>query len=158
MGVTTDRLLDEIERTYRQRYAHFRRVAQAITRDDELARDAVQEGFAGAIRGRRGFRGEAPLDAWLWRAVVNAALRLRRPSESELPDDLESPLLDEVPGDVELDLAPLTERQKLVLFLRYYADLDERTIGRTLGIERGTVSATVHTALATLRRSLEVSR
>ena len=57
---------------------------------------------------------------------------------------------------VELD--DLSERQRLVVFLRYYADLDERTIGEILGVKRGTVSATrLHAALTTLRQNLEVA-
>jgi RNA polymerase sigma factor (sigma-70 family) len=58
----------------------------------------------------------------------------------------------------DVDLAQLTPRQRVVVFLRYYADLDERTIGLILGIERGTVSATLHTALRALRKNLEVSQ
>jgi RNA polymerase sigma-70 factor (ECF subfamily) len=56
-----------------------------------------------------------------------------------------------------VELGDLSERQRLVVFLRYYADLDERTIGEILGIKRGTVSATLHTALKTLRHDLEVA-
>ena len=42
----------------------------------------------------------------------------------------------------------------MVVFLRYFADLDYRSIARALDIEVGTVSATLHAAHATLRRSL----
>ena len=152
-----DLLLAEIETLYRTRFDHFFRVARAILRDSDLAWDAVQEGFAGALRGRRGFRGDAPLEAWVWRSVVNAALRLRRPATERLPDGFEQAAAPDH-DLVDVDLARLTERQRLVLFLRYYADLDERSIGRILEIERGTVSATLHAAMTALRRDLEVSR
>jgi RNA polymerase sigma factor (sigma-70 family) len=53
----------------------------------------------------------------------------------------------------------LPERQRLALFLRYYADLDYRTIADTLGIRPGTVAATLNAAHATLRSTLsEVPR
>ena len=53
----------------------------------------------------------------------------------------------------------LPERQRLVLFLRYYADLPYEAIGRVLGIERGTVAATLHAAHASLRQAMkEVAR
>ena len=65
--------LEEIERVYRQRLPEFRRVAAAILGNREAARDAVQEGFAIAVRKRETFRGEGPVEAWLWRVSVNAA-------------------------------------------------------------------------------------
>src|SRR5215218_11518487 len=68
-----DQLLDEIEDVYRRRHQAFFRVARAITGDAEDAAEAVHDGFADAIRSRRTFRGDGPLEAWLWRAVVNAA-------------------------------------------------------------------------------------
>ena len=44
-------------------------------------------------------------------------------------------------------LASLLERQRLALFLRYYADLDYAGIAEALGISRGRlVSATLHAA------------
>jgi RNA polymerase sigma-70 factor (ECF subfamily) len=51
-------------------------------------------------------------------------------------------------------VAALPERQRLVLFLRHYADLDYREIARILGVKTGTVSASLHAAHATLRRTL----
>ena len=56
-------------------------------------------------------------------------------------------------------MAALPERQRLMLFLRYYVDLDYRRIAQILRVEVGTVSATLHAAHASLRRALnEVSR
>ena len=49
----------------------------------------------------------------------------------------------------------LPERQRLVVFLRYYADLDYRTIGQAAGIASGTVAATLSAAHASLRLDLE---
>jgi DNA-directed RNA polymerase specialized sigma24 family protein len=50
----------------------------------------------------------------------------------------------------------LPERQRLVLFLRYYADLDYHTIATALEIADGTVAATLNAAHTTLRKQLEV--
>jgi len=47
--------LEAIEAVYRTRAADFFRFALAKTGDPERARDAVQEGFARAIRGRATF-------------------------------------------------------------------------------------------------------
>ncbi|MEP6812328.1 MAG: sigma factor-like helix-turn-helix DNA-binding protein [Actinomycetota bacterium] len=48
-------------------------------------------------------------------------------------------------------LAALPERQRLCVFLRYFADLEYLEIAAALGIEVGTVSATLHAAHVALR-------
>ena len=150
--------LAEIESLYRVRFPHFKRVATAIVGDAELAAEAVHDGFADAIRGRAGFRREGSLEAWVWRAVVNAALRARaRSSELELQESYFSQNGHEERDSLALRaaIAELPERQRLVLFLRYYADLDYRGIATAINVRPGTVSATLHTAHTTLRRVLE---
>ncbi|MFL5959142.1 MAG: RNA polymerase sigma factor [Gaiellaceae bacterium] len=68
----------ELEDLYRGRYRHFLRVATAIVGDETSGHDAVQDGFAHALREQESFRSEGPLEAWVWRTVVNAALAARR--------------------------------------------------------------------------------
>jgi RNA polymerase sigma-70 factor, ECF subfamily len=149
----TDARLAALETLYRRRFPVFLRVAIAVLRDEDRARDAVQDGFASAIRDRTRFRGEGPLEAWVWRMVVNAALRMKRP---ERPVPGEHALNGSAPEvDVRSPIAALPERQRLVLFLRYYADLDYRAIAEVLAISPGTVGATLHAAHATLRQKLE---
>ena len=155
-----DRLLAEIEGVYRARFRHFLRVALAITGDYDEALEAVQEGFGHAIRMRAGFRNEGPLEAWLWRAVVNAsrdARRVRRDEHRLMPDAAarRSNGRAEPSHELRAAIAALPERQRLVLFLRYYADLDYRAIAATLDIRVGTVSATLNAAHGALRRTLQ---
>jgi RNA polymerase sigma-70 factor (ECF subfamily) len=133
-------------------------VAEAVCGDVDLARDAVQEAFANALRSRRAFRGDGSLEAWVWRMVVNAARKAR----SRRGDELPSPVIDvgvspSPNGDNGVGglLAALTVRQREVVFLRYYADLDYTAIGDVLGIAPGTVGATLNAARASLRRALE---
>ncbi len=152
--------LEEIERVYRQRLPEFRRVAAAILGNREAARDAVQEGFAIAVRKRRTFRSEGPVEAWLWRVVVNAAREHgRRRYEEPHPDEARASANgahdDETEAHVRVALSLLPERQRLALFLRYYADLDYRTIANTLDIAVGTVGVTLSTGHANLRQLLE---
>jgi RNA polymerase sigma factor (sigma-70 family) len=165
-GVTeakADERLNEIEMLYRNRFQHFLRVALAITGDYECALDAVQEGFGNAIRSRGRYRGEAPLEAWVWRAVVNASrdtARVRR-SHDAVSDDLVATSNGHAPStsaDLRAALASLSERQRLMLFLRHYADLDYRSIAAALGVSGGTVSATLSQAHARLRFVLEEVR
>ena len=147
--------LAEIEALYRREFTRFLRVATAVTGDEEHALDAVQEAFASAIRHRRSFRGEGPLAAWVWKAVVNAA-RKGRGTPRPLALAAEPAVNGSEPPELGSAIARLPERQRLVLFLRYYADLDYRTIADALGVATGTVGATLNAAHAALRQ--EVSR
>jgi RNA polymerase sigma factor (sigma-70 family) len=151
--------LHEIERVYRERFDELRRVAAAISGDGEAAFEIVQDAFASVVERRRSFASRGPVDAWIWRAVVNTALNRRRRDrrETALPSGgsnghaQEHPLAD----DVHDRLARLPERQRLALFLRYYADLDYAEIADVLGTSVGTVSSTLHAAHAALRAQLE---
>lgn len=155
--VSDDRRLAEIEQLYRSSFQRYLRVAMAITGDYQEALDAVQDGFGDAIRSRRRYRGEGSLDAWVWRTVVNAARDARRPRrETEVTHEPPTSANDrpEPSAEFRAAIAALPERQRLVLFLRHYADLDYRAIGTALGIKTGTVSATLSAAHSSLRRTL----
>jgi len=145
----------EIESLYRARFRQFERVARAITGDRESALECVQEGFADALRRCGQWAGRGQLDGWVWRCVVNRSRKAARRPVSESPVDERPP---DVAGDhseLAVRLAALPERQRLVVFLRYFADLEYREIAAALGVETGTVSATLHAAHANLRAGYE---
>jgi RNA polymerase sigma-70 factor, ECF subfamily len=145
----------ELERVYRAAFLRFVRVATAIAGDEQSGADAVHDAFVQAVRSRRSFRGDGPIEAWVWRMVVNAAKKL---ASHESPADLEdqSGVYENGFGDpVRSLIAGLPERQRLALFLRYYADLDYQSIAATLGVAPGTVGATLNAAHAALRNSLK---
>jgi RNA polymerase sigma-70 factor (ECF subfamily) len=142
----------QLEALYRARFAHFVRVAVAICGDSDRGRDVVQNAFIAAIRHRRSFRGDAPLEAWVWRIVVNAARDARRRRSVASPPPRETSTNGHAPV-LPLDL--LTERQREIVFLHYYADLDYAAIAEALEISAGTVGATLNAARRTLRQALE---
>jgi RNA polymerase sigma-70 factor, ECF subfamily len=149
-----DAVLDQIEAVYRTRYPAFVRVATAIVGDRELARDAVHDGFVRAVRHRKRFRGDS-VDGWIWRIVVNAARR-RRAWERRVSVEPPTPHAGFAEnGDLRALVAALPEKQRHALFLRYYADLDYRSIAEALGVKPGTVAAHLHAARDTLRSQLE---
>ena len=145
---------------YRSRFDVFARIAASVTGDSERARDAVQEAFATAVRKRRSFRGDGPLEAWIWRIVLNAARSdVRRGAHAMVYDATVSTNgRPEENVELRVALARLPERQRTAVFLRYYADLDYAAIGEALGISAGTVAATLNTAHAALRTRLEAAR
>jgi RNA polymerase sigma-70 factor, ECF subfamily len=153
-----DGLLAEIERIYRIEYRRFLRVAIGVLRDEDHAVDAVQEAFATAVKKRRSYRGDGPLEAWIWRMVVNAALKeCRRPRPLALVehDAPYAPHALAEAGPASDAIARLPERQRLVLFLRYYADLDYESIATVLDVTTGTVGATLNAAHTSLRQLLQ---
>ena len=150
----------DIEAIYREHYSRFLRFAVANLGDVEPGRDAVHEAFVRAIRSLGDFRGDGRPESWLWRILVNVCTAEKRrrvvPIEDSSPltsvDDREWP-------EIRAAIASLPERQKTILFLRHYADLDYDQIGAVLGIARGTVAATLNTAHTKLRTVLgEVKR
>lgn len=152
--------LDELEALYRSRFEVFARVAATIVGDTDQARDTVQDAFATAVCKRRSFRGEGPLEAWVWRIVLNGARSNRRRSDSLFvsAEPFSSNGHPEENAELRVALARLPERQRTAVFLRYYADLDYAAIGEALGISTGTVAATLNAAHAALRARLEAIR
>jgi RNA polymerase sigma-70 factor (ECF subfamily) len=153
--------VEELESLYRADLPRFVRAATAIVGDEGAGRDAVQEAFVQAVRKRTGYKDEAPLQTWVWRIVINEALALRRRRASEFERVSESETtrstnhVPEQDAAVRAWVAALPERQRLAVFLRYFADLDYQSIAVALEVEVGTVSATLATAHAALRRSYQ---
>lgn len=152
--------MTELERVYRSEFRAFLRTATAYLGDADRARDAVQEGVANAIRNRGSYRGEGTLEAWVWRIVLNAIRsqhrdRAHRLVLAEAASDLQaaghSPNGDGSAEPVRAAVRRLPERQRLVLFLRFYADMDYATIAELLELSEGTVGASLNAARKTLR-------
>ena len=142
-----------IEAIYRADFARFARFARAVTGDRESALEAVQEGFADALRKARQWDGTGSLQAWVWSCVLNRARKAkprRQPDVAPVSSNTR-----ETDPELRARLAALPERQRHVVFLRYFADLGYAEIAATLGVEVGTVSATLHAAHTALRAQLE---
>jgi RNA polymerase sigma factor (sigma-70 family) len=150
--------LDELRTVYERRLSELCRVAAAVVGSSDLAPDIVHEAFVRAVRQRHRFEGRGDLEGWVWQIVVNAArdARAKRRVEQELDElsDPGSPADDPRRDLVRAAVEQLPERQRLVLFLRYYADLDYRTIAAAVAISEGTVAATLSAAHGRLRQLL----
>jgi RNA polymerase sigma-70 factor, ECF subfamily len=141
-----------LEELYRARFGMFRDGLAGVVSSREVARDVVQEAFARALRDRRKFRGDGSLEAWVWRIALNQAFKARRELRDRWDEDAEPLALETAPRDDEVRAAvrALPPRRRLVVFLRYFADLPYDEIARICGISEGTVAATLsqsHTEL-----------
>jgi RNA polymerase sigma factor (sigma-70 family) len=145
-----------IERLYRERYVRFRNGVATLTGSYDTARDVVQEGFARALRAQSHYRAEGSLEGWVWRIVLRTALE-ERAGRDTLPLDAIEPEFVEPDRDPALAdaIRALPPRRRLVVFLRYFADLPYATIAEALQIDEGTVAATLAQARQTLAGILE---
>ena len=150
---------DELEELYRSRYLTFRNGMAAITGSYDSARDVVQEAFARALRDRGQYRGDGPLLRWVWRIAVRVALESRRNGREltleELVADAPAPPLPERDPVLAAALRELPPRRRLVVFLRYFADLSYTEIAALCEISEGTVAATLAHAHADLSKALQ---
>jgi RNA polymerase sigma factor (sigma-70 family) len=146
--------MEELERLYRERYLGFRAALATVTGSYDTARDAVQDGFARALANRHQFKGGS-LAAWVWRIAYNAALESRQ--AREVPGEVEPQLVDR-DRDPELAAAlrQLPPRRRLIVFLRYFADLSYAEIAEACDVSPGTVAATLAQAKETLAAALDV--
>jgi RNA polymerase sigma-70 factor (ECF subfamily) len=148
---------DEIEALYRERYRAFRNGLLPLTGTSERAHDAVQEAFARALRHRDQFRGDGSLEGWVWRIAFRVALASRRDRPAvALEQAFEGADIPHPERDPELAeaLLRLPPRRRLVVFLRYFADLRYDQIAEVCEISEGTVAATLARAHGDLRDTL----
>jgi RNA polymerase sigma-70 factor (sigma-E family) len=138
------------------------RAVLAVVGSPQLAEDQVAEAFAKAWASWRKVRRHPAPRAWVVRTALNtgASWWRRRSRETPLADhDLSAP------GDLGAGfdaslltaLRRLPARQREVIALRTFLDLDTDTIARQLGIEPGTVRMHLSRAVSALRRELETT-
>jgi RNA polymerase sigma-70 factor (ECF subfamily) len=151
-----DERAEAIEGLYRERYGRFRDVVATITGDRDSARDVVQETFVRAFRSRRAYRGDGTLEAWVWRIALRTAREhLRRSGAANLNGDLPAAL-----PDAERDpalaeaLRTLPPKRRMIVFLRYFADLSYAQIAEVCRVSEGTVGATLAQARSALEEEL----
>lgn len=142
------------------------RTAYLITRSEEDARDAIQDGFIKAFRALGRFDPARPLRPWLLQIIANEArnrtrstrrrvaleLRItREPSGDATPTPEAAALAAEMRTELLEAVNRLPEDQRLVVGLRYFAGLSEEETASVLGVRTGTVKSRHSRALGRLR-------
>lgn len=136
------------------------RAAIATGMDPGRAEEATAEAFARAWSRWPTVRLANSPAAWVVRTAINVDISWWRKRRRELtvPETPEQLPRNDSDDDTDHDLLEavrrLPPRQREVVALRYFLDLDAETTAHELGIARGTVSATLHHALKTLRLQL----
>lgn len=152
-------------------------MALRVTRDADLAADAVQEAFATALEKLGSFRGQSRLGTWVYRIVYNKAIDQlrRRGREQPLPEDQHDPPADRIapghgpswsrPADellfsaethaaLEEAMAELPPVQRAVFAMREIEGRSAEEVGRILELPTGTVRVYLHRARLKLRDRL----
>ena len=131
------------------------RLAALLVGSRAIAEEVVQDAFASVAERWDGL--DRP-GGYLRTAVVNGCaqvLRRRSVEDRHRPVTLEIP--DEIPErliDLRSALDRLSNRQRIVVVLRYYADVPDDEIARTLDVRPSTVRSLAHRALSALRKEL----
>ena len=164
-----------------ERYqARVFRLALRVLRNEEAARDAVQEGFLKVYRSLDRFEGRSSFYTWLYRLVLNLCLDMKRRDRSDRevewteerahPADPgeASPSLEAADGGpagalerrqirerVAAAIEQLPDVQRETLILREVEGLSYSEIAESLGISKGTVMSRLHYARKKVARILE---
>jgi len=154
-------------------------VGRRFLRNEEDARDAVQDAFVSAFKSIDRFEGNARLGTWLHRIAMNSALmklRTRKRDAEEEIDDL-LPQFDEhshhvlpvqgwaATGDeiverretreiVRASIDRLPDSYRTVILLRDIEEMDTAETARVLGLSENAVKIRLHRARQALRTLL----
>jgi RNA polymerase sigma-70 factor (sigma-E family) len=126
--------------------------------DRQLAEDLVAEAFTRAWTSWRKVREHPAPRAWVVRTALNAHVSWWRRQRREVPLAETESLATWQPAGVDDALVSairaLPARQREVIVLRVFFDLDTGTTAALLGVSPGTVGVHLHRALGTLRTQI----
>jgi RNA polymerase sigma-70 factor (ECF subfamily) len=150
--------VDDLEAWLEEGYPRSFRTACLILGNRFDAEEAVQEAYLRAWRFRSSLSGESDIKPWLYRIVVNSCnskLRREIPHRDRRSGDEglagtstvgDTPARVALSRDIVRALQDLPLHLRVVVILRYYADLSEREIATAIGRRQGTVKSRLHEA------------
>lgn len=144
---------DVVEQLYIDHHRRLRGLAAAVTFDQSVADEIVQDAFAELVK--RGSDVRNP-GGYLQRSVINLSIThvRRRARARRLPRRRVEPAMNPEIDGVWGVLEELSPRQRAVVVLRFYEDQTYEQIAHALEIPVGTVKSTLHRALSELKEKL----
>jgi RNA polymerase sigma-70 factor (ECF subfamily) len=163
-----------VERHQRRAFA----IAMGLVRDENDARELVQEAFLRVYRGLNAFQGSSSFFTWLYRIVTNLAIDLmRKPgrkdaelqeSQSGTDEETEFPLVSRIDGSDPLDvmrrqeiagriqaaLDALPPYHRGVILMREVEGMSYEEMAQTMGVSKGTIMSRLFHARQKLQRAL----
>ena len=136
-------------------------IAYGILQSREEAEDVVQDSLVKAWKRRRRVRDPEKFPAWLATVARHKAhdvFRKRRtvPLSEQLTEPIEpgSTNTSALDQGVHSALAALPELHRAALILRYFEEMDYRTIENSLGLTNGALRGILGRALTSMRKQL----
>ncbi len=134
-----------------------------ITRNRDMAEDAVQDALLSAWNKRHQFDNSARLETWIHRIAVNAALQLLRkqrpasfePVETDIADETDVPesnaAQQELGRSLSAAMTSLSDFERLCFVLKHLEQWRLKEIADELGSDVGSVKQGVFRAVRKLR-------
>ncbi len=165
-----------VERHQRRAFA----IALALVRDENDARELVQEAFLRVYKGLNNFQGGSSFFTWLYRIITNLSIDLiRKPGrqltdlddsrfESDEAQEAQFPLLSRVDGADPLDvvrrgeiaarlqsaLDALPSYHRGVIVMREIEGLSYEEMAQAMGVSKGTIMSRLFHARQKLQKAL----
>tara|TARA_B110001452_G_scaffold256001_1_gene248954 strand:- start:5305 stop:5844 length:540 start_codon:yes stop_codon:yes gene_type:complete len=146
-------------------YWHIRK----IVFDHEDADDVLQNTYIKIFKNIKNFRGESKLFSWMYRIATNEALTFIKQKSRKLGlslNEFNEKQVNQLAADVyfegdaialklQLAVANLPEKQRLVFNLKYYEELKYEEISEILETSVGGLKASYHHAVKKIKNELE---
>jgi RNA polymerase sigma-70 factor, ECF subfamily len=136
-------------------------IAYGILQNREETEDAVQDALVKAWKSRWRLRDPEKFPAWLCMIARHRARDISRrrrtvPLSGEMTEPVESEATDTTALDQQLHfaLAALPELHRSALALRYFEEMDYRSIEKLVGLSNGALRGILGRALASMRKEL----
>ena len=139
----------------RARLPELLRFGRALTGSPEAAADLVQDALERTVLAWPRLRSREEPEGYVRRIMVNRNISIwRKFGREHATADVHDSGREDVhfDGDLWRALQQLPTRQRAVIALRYYEDMSEAEIARTLGCSVGTVKSQASKGLAKLRQ------
>lgn len=153
----------EAFRSLYDEYIHYAiRTAKAITRNEELAKDAVQEAFIRVYRNISTYNPTLSFAAWFYRILVNECNRLLNKEKKLVPTDISlvenNTQLLEHSAEGVLDLYEIIQLMedlyRIPLLLKYIKGFSEKEIAEILDLNQNTVKSRLFNGRNLLKKQL----
>ncbi len=138
-------------------------IAWRYLQDHSLAEDMAQEVFLELYQSLAGIKSAAHLTYWLRRVAVHRCIdlgRRRKHRREQALEETPEPVHEQPEADpfltvnVQSSLATLTERQRMMVVLRYQEGLGPAEIAEVMNVPVNTVKSNLHRSLEELRKKL----
>lgn len=139
------------------------RLALSYVKEREGALDIVQNAVLRALKSYTGLKDETAAKGWLFRILVNEAVRYMDKYKNEIPSSDETfpepeyreRAFENYAGEVYKAVMGLAPELRTIVILRYFEEFSLKEIAEATGLNLNTVKTRLYTAHRRLKEELE---